>query len=301
MDTEAVLGHHYLARAVDDELHRRLRIAGAVVVEGPQAAWELVELPQVIDRLARSGFPALRDLDGGDSILAMAGYLEDVTRTDIHRLAPVRHAPEVLDHLIRSLARQTAAQVRVSTLAADLEQLAPGIRAETVTSYLELLERLFVVERVPAWTPSLRSRARLRTTSRLHLADPALAASALGASPTTLLADVRTTGFLFESAVVHDLQVYVSGLGGRVHHYRDSSGREIDAVLTLPDGRWAAVEVKLGGQQASAGASSLARAVDQVDTEVHGEPVLRLVVTGTGPVLTMDDGTVTCPLSALRP
>lgn len=227
MDTEAVLGHRYLTRAVDDELHHRLGVAGAVVVDGerPQAVWESADLPQVIGCLARSGFPALCDLDGSDSALAMTGYLEDVTRADVHRLAQIRHAPEVLDHLIRSLARQTAARVRVSTLTADLEQVAPGIRVETVASCL----------------------------------------------------------------------------GGRVHHYRDSSGREIDAVLTLPDGRWAAVEVKLGGLQAAAGASSLARAVDQVDTSTQGEPPLRLVVTGTGPVLTMDDGTVTCPLSALRP
>lgn len=113
--------------------------------------------------------------------------------------------------------------------------------------------------------------------------------------------DLTTLGLLFESAVVHDLAVYASALGGEVRHYRDSDGKEIDAIITLPDGRWAAVEVKLGGPQMSAGAMSLRDAVAQIDTEVVGEPVVRLVVTGTGPILTLDDGTVTCPLRALAP
>lgn len=98
------------------------------------------------------------------------------------------------------------------------------------------------------------------------------------------------------------LAVYASAFGGEVRRYRDSNGKEIDAIVTLPDGRWAAVEVKLGGpQMMSAGAMALRDAVAQIDTEVVGEPVLRLVKTGAGPILTLDDGTVTCPLRALAP
>jgi hypothetical protein len=123
----------------------------------------------------------------------------------------------------------------------------------------------------------------------------------LGADARRLRRDLTTLGLLFESAVVHDLAVLASALDGEVRHYRDSNGKEIDAIVTLPDGRWGAVEVKLGGPQMTAGAARLREAVDQIDTAAVGEPMFRLVVTGTGPLVTLDDGTVTCPLRALAP
>ncbi|MDR1635449.1 MAG: DUF4143 domain-containing protein [Bifidobacteriaceae bacterium] len=171
----------------------------------------------------------------------------------------------------------------------------------TRPGYVDALERLFIVEKQPAWTPRLRSRARLRTADKWHLADPCLAVVALGASAETLKRDLNTAGLLFESAVIHDLRVLGAPLGIDVRHFRDSNGREIDAVLTLPDGRWAAVEVKLSGLQVAAGAASLAAAVNDVDLAAAGEPAFRLVVTGTGQTFALDDGAVTCPLPALRP
>jgi len=133
----------------------------------------------------------------------------------------------------------------------------------------------------------------------MHLADPALAAAALGAGPGRLTTDRKAIGLLFESAVIHDLTVYAASLGGEVRHYRDSNQRELDAVIILPDGRWGAVEVKLAEGQIASAAESLRATVQQIDTDVVGEPVFRMVVTGTGPVLTMDDGTITAPLKAL--
>jgi hypothetical protein len=95
--------------------------------------------------------------------------------------------------------------------------------------------------------------------------------------------------------------VLATALGGEVSHYRDSNSKEIDAVVMLPDGRWGAVEVKLGGQQIAAGARSLQAVIAQVDTAKVGEPAFRLVVTGTGPVLVTDDSTVTASLASLAP
>ena len=259
------------------------------------------ELAEVVDGVLRAGFPALVDLDPDQSATRLRAYLDDVARADIHRLADVRHGPDVIRRLIVAIARSVASDVAFTTLTADVRAVAPSINAETISTYVGLLERMFVVEAQQPWAPALRSRARLRTAAKLHLVDPALAAAALGADARQLRGDLTTLGLLFESAVVHDLSVYASALGGEVRHYRDSNGKEIDAIITLPDGRWAAVEVKLGGPQMSAGAMSLRDAVAQIDTAVVGEPVLRLVVTGTGPILTLDDGTVTCPFRALAP
>jgi len=260
-----------------------------------------LELDELIENLLRPGFPAMTRLTAEQSSQLLRGYIDEVARTDVPRLADVRHEPGVIAQLLASLARSVASEVAYTTLAADLRPVAPTINAETVSGYVRLLRRVFVVEPQLPWAPRLRSRARLRTSPKLHLADAALAATALGAGAKQLRTDLATLGLLFESAVVHDLAVFAERLGGEVRHYRDSNGKEIDAIVTLPDGRWGAVEVKLGGAQVSAGAESLRGVVDQIDTGAVGEPAFRLVVTGTGPVLTADDGTVTCPLSALAP
>lgn len=260
-----------------------------------------MELDDVIEKLLLPGFPAMVTLGPEPSAERLRAYIDEVARIDIRRLADVRHEPAVITQLIGALARSVASEVTYKTLASDVRALAPAINAETVSDYIELLERLFIVERQLPWTPKLRSRGRLRTSPKFHLVDAALAAAALGAGPNQLRADLATLGVLFESAVIHDLAVFTSALSGEVRHYRDSNGKEIDAVITLPDGRWGAVEVKLGGAQMRAGLESLRNAINQIDTDVVGSPAFRLVVTGTGPTLTADDGTVVAPLAALEP
>ena len=258
-------------------------------------------LDTVIDNLLRPGFPAMTALSPTQASDRLRGYIDDVARTDIHRIADIRHEPEVVKQLIAALARSVASGVTYKTLAADVRAVAPTIDEETVSNYVGLLQRLFIVDAQRPWTPALRSRARVRTSPKLHLVDPALAAAALGAGPQQLRGDLNTLGALFESAVVHDLIVLASRIDGEVSHYRDSNNKEIDAIITLPDGRWGAVEVKLGGQQLTAGATSLQAVIAQVDIAAIGEPAFRLVATGTGPILVTDDGTVTAPLTALAP
>ena len=258
-------------------------------------------LDDVVAGVLRPGFPALVDLGLDQSSVRLRAYVDEVARTDIQRLADIRHNPDVIRRLIAAIARSVASDVGFTTLTADVRAVAPSINAETVSTYVGLLERMFIVEAQHPWTPALRSRARLRTAAKLHLVDPALAAAVLGAGARQLRSDPTTLGLVFESAVVHDLAVLATPLAGEVRHYRDSNGKEIDAVVTLPDGRWGAVEVKLGGPQMTIAATTLREAVNQIDTDAVGQPAFRLVVTGTGPVLTLDDGTVTCPLRALAP
>jgi hypothetical protein len=280
------------------------QVSIARLFEGERPATDMkasIELDEVIENILRPGFPAMTALGLEQSADRLRAYIDDVARTDIRRLADVRHEPDVIKQLIAALARSIASEVTNRTLAADVRAVAPTIDVETISGYIKLLQRLFIVEPQQPWAPKLRSRARLRVSPKLHLVDASLAAAALGAGPGQLRSDLETLGMLFESAVIHDLMVFASAIGGEVRHYRDSNGKEIDAIVTLTDGRWGAVEVKLGGAQMLAGIKSLHNAIDQIDTEAVGEPAFRLVVTGTSPVLTADDGTVIAPLSALAP
>lgn len=130
------------------------------------------ELDAVIENVLRPGFPAMTDLSLDQSAQRLRGYIDDVARTDIRRIAEVRHEPELIKQLLVALARSVSSEVTYRTLAADVRAVAPSIDVETVSSYVGLLQRLFVVEAQQPWTPALRSRARVRTSPKLHLVDP---------------------------------------------------------------------------------------------------------------------------------
>ena len=259
------------------------------------------DIDAVINNILLSGFPALRSLPINRGMARLRGYIDDIAHADLARLAEIRHSPEVIKQLIAALSRNVATEVTFATLADDVRAIAPNISTATISQYVELLERLFFVELQHPWAPVLRSKARLRTAPKLHIVDPAVAAAALRATSAGLLQNTSTLGQLFESAVIHDLTVFAGTMGGEVRHYRDSNNNEIDAVITLPDGRWAAVEVKLGGHRFAQGVKSLEKAVAQIDEQSSGAPAFKLVVTGTGPILTTNSGSITAPLSALEP
>ena len=272
-------------------------LSGLFEGERPAGKPEALTFEEVLGRLLRPGFPAWREAPPEDAALLLRGYLDEVVHTDLPRLGGIRNSPAVVDRLLAAIAASSASAVSFQALARALAPIAPDLSAATVSRYADLLARIFVVERQHPWAPKLRSRARLRTSPKLHLADPALAAVALQASLPSLRSDPSTISALFESAVHHDLAVLASSFGGRVQYYRDSNGYEIDAIVLHPDGRWGAVEVKLAGSRIGNGVKALTSALEQID----GEPSFRLVLTGTGPTLTLDDGMVTCGLHRLCP
>lgn len=179
-----------------------------------------------------------------------------------------------------------------------MRAIAPSIHPQTVASLVDQLTRLFVVELVPPYATALRSKAKLRTSPKVHIFDPALTAAALNANADSLTRDLETLGLLFESAVIHDLAVHTEALEGQVYHYRDSYGYEIDAVLSFPGGAWGAVEVKLGGKQAVPAAERLRRAFAQIESPPQ-PPAFMAVIIGTGFTANLGDGVATFPLAAL--
>ena len=167
---------------------------------------------------------------------------------------------------------------------------------------MAVLERLFVVEDVPAWSPKLRSRSRLREAPKRQLADPSLAAAALEADRERLLGDPATLGFLFESLCIRDLRVYGQPLRATVSHYRDNTGLEVDAIIRRRNGDWIAAEIKLGGRAAvDAAAASLTKLRDRIDPEVTGPPQRLVVITSAGYAYERTDGVCVVPITALGP
>ena len=158
-----------------------------------------------------------------------------------------------------------------------------------------------VIEDQPAWAPHLRSRARLRKAPKRHFVDPSLALAAAGAAAERLLEDFEWFGQLFESLVVRDLRVLSQPLEGEVLHYRDDYGVEVDAIVQLHDGRWGAIDIKLGESQVDAAAASLKRFSEQIDPQRTGAPAFLAVICGKGYGYRRSDGVVVIPVGALGP
>jgi predicted AAA+ superfamily ATPase len=158
-----------------------------------------------------------------------------------------------------------------------------------------------VIEAQPAWSPHLRSRARLRKAPKRHFVDPSLALAAVGASPERLLHDLGWFGQLFESLVIRDLRVLSQVLDTDVLHYRDHYGVEVDAIVQRRDGRWGAFEIKLGEGQIEQAAASLKRFAAQIDPQRSGAPAFLAVICGWGYGYRRPDGVVVIPVGALGP
>lgn len=176
----------------------------------------------------------------------------------------------------------------------------------TLNSYISALERLYVIEDVPAWCPSIRSATTIRSGKKKEFTDPSIAAAALGISPQTLLMDLNTFGFIFETLCIRDLKVYSAALDGYVNYYRDRYGLEADCVLHLADGRYALIEFKLGSREIEEGAKHLLgikqlirKANDEKRARLR-EPDLMMIITGEEMAYTRPDGVKIIPIGALK-
>ena len=233
----------------------------------------------------------------------LRNYLDDISRTDIALLDDVKRDPVGVRRLLTSFGRNIGTKASYSTLAKDASgDRETPIHTRTVKGYLQALERLFVVEDLPAWQPHLRSKAQLRTTPTRHFVCPSLAVAALRTNSARLRADLEFFGFLFESLVVRDLRVYSQLEGCQLSHYRDEYGLEIDVILERADGEWAAFEVKLGSEEGVLEAvESLRKLRTLIDTRRMGEPRKLAVITATGIGFELPDGIAVIPITALGP
>lgn len=260
-----------------------------------------MSIPDLLERAVVGGWPDLLDADESRARAWIRDYLRNVAEVDIPGMGPRRN-PGNIQRLFAALARAAGTPLNRSALRYDVGGAGRPIATETLNNYLDAIERLMLVEAVPAWRPHLRSRTRLRTTPVHHFVDPSLGIGALGVGTHDLLADLEAAGFHFESLVLRDLRVYGQRLGGTVSSLRDSrTCAKVDAVLELPDGRWAAFEVKLGEGAVDNAARSILAFASKVDTERHGPPAALAVITGGRFVYKRPDGVSVIPISALGP
>ena len=258
-----------------------------------------ISLMELIELTCRGGWPANLCVPKDDSAEIPMQYIETIARTDMSQVDDVRRDPARVTKLLRSIARNTSTIVSNATLRADLLEDGESLAPNTISSYIDALSRLYIIDEIPGWQPELRSRARVRTSPKRLFTDPSLAAAALRVSPDSLKYDLNTFGFLFENLCMRDLLIYADILDGSVYHYRDSNNYEADAIIETRDGGWSAFEIKLGEHRVDEAASNLIALKERLKIENTVAPISLCVITGGGFAHQRNDGVYVVPINAL--
>ncbi len=264
-----------------------------------EAVKSSLSIEDVANLIVRGGFPGTIDETLTVARKQVRGYMDIIASVEITTIDGVRRDPNVMFQVLRALARNTATQVTDVNLIKDIEVNNFSIHRNTLSSYLNVLKDLYIIEDLKAWNPRLRSKSTIRTSDTRHFIDPSIPANLLDAGPEDLLRDVKTFGLLFESLVVRDLKVYADYLSGKVFHYRDSSGLKADSIMHLDNGKWAAIEIKLGVKDLDKAAENLIKLKNTVDIKL--EPSFLMIITGGEFAYKREDGVFVVPIGCLKP
>jgi predicted AAA+ superfamily ATPase len=285
--------------------HSTGEISLAALLRGEEQRARLtkVSVPELMERIVVGGWPGLLGEDERFARGWLADYLHQIVEVDIPSLGSTRRAPDRLRRTLASLGRGVGQPVKLTELGDDIAGIDGRPAKETVSAYLDALDRLKLTENSPSWRPHMRSRTRLREAPVRYFVDPSLGPAALGVGSKDLLADLNAAGFHFEALAVRDLRVYAQPVGGMLSTWREVHGRkEVDIIVEAPAG-WAAFEVKLTGDQAviDGAARNLLDFAAEIDTDRHGRPAALVVLTATGGGGKRTDGVHVVPITAFGP
>jgi predicted AAA+ superfamily ATPase len=257
-------------------------------------------IEQIAFLICRGGWPASIESTGNIALRMATDYVEAIIHQDVSRVDGIEKNPERVRLLLRSLSRNLSTMASQETILKDIEATDVSISPKTLSGYLNALRRIFVIEDLPAWQPSLRSKTAIRTSEKRHFVDPSIATAVMRMNPDGLLNDFPYFGFLFESLCTRDMRIYAQAIDGDVFHYRDKSGLESDMIVRLRDGRWAAIEVKMGQKEIEEAAANLIKLNQMIDEEKMGKASFLMIITGGQYAYQRKDGVWVVPLGCLR-
>ena len=234
--------------------------------------------------------------------IGMKNYIDVLCESDISKVDGIKRNPTLARSILKAYARQVSTIDSNQSLFEDVKANYADISERTIIDYLDALKRLYIIEEIESWNPNIRSKTSIRTSPKKSMIDPSLAVAALGCSPKELMLDIRTYGLLFENLVNRDLSVYANSIGGTLNHYRDRYNLECDNVIHFEDGRYALVEVKLGGtkiKEAEEHLLTLKKLILENEPRI-GAPAFMMIITGTDMAYNMDSGVMVVPIGCLK-
>ncbi len=277
--------------------------------DSPVTGETQIGLRDYADEVVRSGFPAIRELPERARRAQLESYIDRIVDQDFEEMGQPVRKPAALRRWMTAYAAATATTTTLETIrdaATSGEEEKPT--RPTVLTYREVLQRLWLLEPVPAWLPSRNYFSRLAHPDKHHLADPALASTLLGVGVDALIQgdqgivplprDGTLLGHFFESLVTQSVRVYAQASESTVKHLRTKGGRnEIDLIIERPDHRVLAMEVKLTRNVTAADVKQLLWLREKM-----GDDLLDAVVVTTGPsAYRRPDGIAVVPAALLGP
>lgn len=262
---------------------------------------EKVSLEQLANLIIRGGWPSNLNINQDKIGIIPKSYIEAILDKDMND-DKVRDKAK-MTMLLKSLARNEATVASNSTLMKDINDFENGEKIEsriTIDDYLNVLNRLHIIENQSAYSQNYRSPARIGKAPKRHFTDVSLACSCLDLTKDKLLNDLKTFGFMFEALCERDLKIYMEYLGGKLFHFRDNvTGLEVDSILEFGDGEYAAVEIKLGFHQVEEAKKSLMNFYNNMVKK----PKFMCIIVGFTDVIAKDQetGIYIVPITALKP
>lgn len=263
-----------------------------------------VDLKNLARLIIRGGWPANLDYSAKDASEAIEEYINLIIEDDLYRLDGINRDKHKVKLLLKSLARNESTTVSNRTLKRDIsEKDNENIDIDTLASYLNALDKLFLLDNDEPFSTNVRSSVRVKQSEKRHFADPSMACALLNIKEENkLINDLETFGFLFEAMVERDLKIYADSFNARCYHYQDYQDKEIDSVIELENGEWCAFEIKLGAHQIEKAAKDLLNLKKQIEEENGKVPSILCVICGlTNAAYKRPDGVYVVPITALKP
>ncbi len=262
-----------------------------------------ISLEKLATYIVRGGWPENIKVQDKKAHLMPRAYMSTVIEDDLNNLDDgVDYNRHKVKLLLRSLARNESTTVSDASLLKDIvEQDNESMSRNTITKYVEALNRLFLFNNQEPFSPNLRSSLRVKQAEKRHFSDPAMACALLNITADKLLGDLNTFGFLFEAMVERDLAIYAESFGAKLFHYQDYKNNEIDAVIELDDGEWCAFEIKLGAKKIDEGAENLIKVSNDIVENGGKAPKIMGVICGlSNAAYQRADGVYVVPITALK-
>lgn len=260
-----------------------------------------IDLYKLAEYIVRGGWPGNLHVPLEHAHLVAEEYINVILGNDLLRLDDIRPDVNKMKLLLRSLARNESTTVTNKTLKKDIKAIDnDNIDDDTISKYLNIFQRLFLLDNQLPFAPGSRSAIRVKQAEKRHLADPSLSCALLRLTVDGLLQDLETFGFLFEALCERDLRIYANSFGGELYHYRDYQDNEVDAVIELPDRSWCAFEIKLGANQIDAAAENLLKINNKIiAANGKGASVLAVICGLSNAAYQRPDGVFVVPITAL--
>ena len=259
-------------------------------------------LDALANLIIRGGWPSNIKTPEDKIGIIPKSYIEAILEKDIHD--DKKRDKNKMLMLLKSLARNEATIASKRTLLNDIEQYENENELiesrSTIDDYLNVLNRLHIIQDQIAYSENYRSPARIGKSVKRHFTDPSLTCACLDLTKDKLINDLRTFGFMFEALVERDLRIYMDYLNGKLYHFRDNvTGLEADSIIEFNDGEYAIIEIKLGYNEVENAKKNL----KNIYTNMVKKPKFMCIIVGFTDIIAKDPetGIYIVPITALKP